>query len=249
MIVVGHRGAPNKAPENTLASFEAAIAIGVDAIELDVHFSRDGRLVVIHDATLERTTDGVGPVHERSLAELKTLDAGGWFDPRFAGERIPTFDEALDRIGRRTGLQVEIKGRSDGLVEATLAMLAARGLLDDAMITSFQLDWLPLVRSLAPNAAIGALIRERLADGRRLSATEAAAATRDAGADVMLLWHEHLDEAAMASGRAARLAVGAFGGPATEADMRRVIGLGAVRMTSNYPDLFRRVADEMMRDA
>lgn len=245
MIVVGHRGAPNQAPENTLASFEAAIAIGVDAIELDVHHSRDGHLVVIHDATLERTTDGHGPVHERTLAELKALDAGGWFDPRFASERIPTFDEALGCIGRRTGLQVEIKGRSDGLVEATLASLAARDLLDTVMITSFQLDRLPRVRALAPGVVIGALIQERQPDGRRLSASEAAAATRAAEADVMLLWHAHLDEAAMAAGRAAGLAVGAFGGPATEADMRRIIGLGAVRMTSNYPDLFRRVVDDL----
>jgi glycerophosphoryl diester phosphodiesterase len=175
---------------------------------------------------------------------LRSLDAGGWFAPAFAGERIPTFEEALDLIGRRVGLQVEIKGRSDGLVEATLAAMTARGLLDGALITSFHLDRLPLVRTLAPTAALGALIRERLDDGRRLSAEEAAAAARRTGADVMLLWHQHVDDAAMTAGRAAGLAVGAFGGPATEQEMRRVIALGAVRMTSNFPDLLRRVVDE-----
>jgi glycerophosphoryl diester phosphodiesterase len=249
MLVVGHRGAPNLAPENTRASFEAAIVVGVDAIELDVQASRDGHLVVIHDATLERTTDGRGPVHERSLAELKALDAGSWLDLRFAGERIPTFEEALGCIGRRTGLQVEIKGRSDGLVEATLAALAAHSLLDGVLVTSFQLERLPLVRAQAPAVAIGALIHERRADGRPMSPSEAADAARAAGADVLLLWHEQLDEAAMAAGRAAGLAVGAFGGPATEADMRRITALGAVRMTSNYPDVFRRVVDEMARGA
>ena len=93
------------------------------------------------------------------------------------------------------------------------------------------------------------LIRDRLDDGQRLSATEAAAATRDAGADVMLLWHEHLDEAAMAAGHAAGLAVGASAARPPRPTCAGVIGLGAVRMTSNYPDVFRRVVDEMMREA
>src|SRR5262245_64546483 len=106
MLVVGHRGASDRAPENTMAAFEAAIAIGVDAIELDVHSSRDGHLVVIHDQNLARTTSGQGLVHEHSLAELKALDAGGWFDRAFAGERIPAFEEVLERIGPRVPLQV-----------------------------------------------------------------------------------------------------------------------------------------------
>ena len=77
-LVIAHRGASAEAPENTIAAFELAVQQGADAIELDVHLSRDDQLVVIHDFTLERTTDGAGPVRDRSVQELKRLDAGGW---------------------------------------------------------------------------------------------------------------------------------------------------------------------------
>jgi glycerophosphoryl diester phosphodiesterase len=242
MLVVGHRGAPAVAPENTRASFEAALAMGVDAIELDVHLSLDGHLVVIHDANLARTTNGKGLVHEHNLAELMVLDAGSWFNPAFVGERIPTFEEILVRIGRRVPLQVEIKGATDGVVEATIAALRAHGLLEQAMITSFHLDRLPLVRALAPAAQIGALVwgRDRR-DGRPMPPEECVSAARAAKADVMLLWHECIDEAMMKAARAANLPVGAAGGTATEADMRRLLALGTVRMTTNFPDICRAV--------
>ena len=242
MLVVGHRGAPSRAPENTLASFEAALAIGVDAIELDVHLSRDGHLVVIHDQNLARTTNGRGLVHEHTLSELKALDAGGWFDSSFCGERIPTFEEVLVRIGSRVPLQVEIKGATEGVAEATLTALRARRLLDTAMVTSFLLDRLPLVRALAPAAQIGALVwgRDRRT-GQAMTVAECVCATRAAQADVMLLWHECIDQAVIDAARAANLSVGAAGGTATEADMRRLRALGIVRMTTNFPDRCRAV--------
>ncbi|RPI48325.1 MAG: glycerophosphodiester phosphodiesterase [Betaproteobacteria bacterium] len=243
MLVVGHRGAPSRAPENTLASFEAAIAIGVDAIELDVHLSRDGHLVVIHDQNLARTTNGQGLVHEHTLAELRALDAGSWFGPSFAGERIPTFEEVLTGIGRRVPLQVEIKGKTEGVVEATVAALSVHRLLDTSMITSFQLDCLPRVRALAPRVQIGALVWGRSRDSERRPMTPAAcvAATRAAQADVMLLWHECVDQAMITAARAANLPVGAAGGTATEADLRRLLALGVVRVTTNFPDVCRAV--------
>ena len=243
MLVVGHRGASGRAPENTLVSFEQAIALGVDAIELDVHLSRDGHLVVIHDQNLARTTNGQGLVHEHSLAELQALDAGGWFGPSFTGERIPTFEEVLDRIGRRVPLQVEIKGRTDGVTEATIAALRAHGLLLTSMITSFHLDLLPLVRALAPAVQIGALVwgRSRV-DGRPMTPAECVAATQAARADVMLLWHECIDEAMLNAGRLAKLPVGAAGGTAGEGDIRRLLALGGVvRITTNFPDMCRAV--------
>ena len=244
MLVVGHRGAPSRAPENTLASFETALALGVDAIELDVHLSRDAHLVVIHDQNLARTTNGQGLVHEHTLAELKALDAGSWFAPAFAGERIPTFEEVLGRIGQRVPLQVEIKGRTEGVTEATLAALRTHGLLDTAMLTSFHLDLLPRVRALAPAAQIGALVwgRTRGADPRPMSPAECVDATRAAHADVMLLWHECIDRAMLTAAEAAGLPVGAAGGTATEADMRRLVALGGVvRITTNFPDVCRGV--------
>ena len=104
-----HRGASSRAPENTLAAFEEAIGLGVDAIELDVHLSADGIPVVIHDEWVDRTTDGHGLVSALTFGALRGLDAGAWFDRRFRGERIPSLDEALDLTRERCGLNIEIK--------------------------------------------------------------------------------------------------------------------------------------------
>lgn len=247
MLVIGHRGAPSRAPENTIASFRAALEIGVDGLELDVHLSADGHLVVIHDANLKRTTNGQGLVHEHTLAQLKQLDAGTWFGPAFVGERIPTFDEVLDLVAKRVPLQVEIKGATEGVTEATLAALDARGLLDTVMMTSFQLDRLPRVRELAPKVQIGALVwgRARTPDRTPMSPAECVEATKKAKADVMLLWHECFDEPRVSAARAAGLLAGVAGGTATAEDMRRVLALGAVRMTTNFPD----VCNEVVRPA
>ncbi len=109
--IIGHRGFSARAPENTLASVEAALRAGADAVEWDVHVAADGTPVVIHDATLGRTTNGVGPVRRRTLAQLQGLDAGSWFDPSFAGERIPSLAQALDRVKGRVGrVYTEVKG-------------------------------------------------------------------------------------------------------------------------------------------
>jgi hypothetical protein len=113
------------------------------------------------------------------------------------------------------------------------------------MITSFHLHRLPLVRALAPEIAIGALVWGRTRAGQPMTPAEMVTATRRAAADVMLIWHEYLDAAVAAAGREATMPVGAAGGDAGEADMRRLIDLGVVRMTANYPDILRRVVDEM----
>ena len=129
VTIVAHRGACGYAPENTMAAFDLAVELGADYLELDLRVTRDGHLVVIHDETVSRTTDGVGRVDELTLRELRALDAGGWFDPRFAGQRIPTFEEVLDRYHGRIGLLVEMKGGADhpDLVERVAAALERRG--------------------------------------------------------------------------------------------------------------------------
>jgi len=96
--VIGHRGAAAYAPENTLAGFALAAEQGVTWVEFDVRLTRDGVPVLIHDDSLDRTTNGFGPVVNATLKEIKALDAGSWFDPRFAGEEVPTLAEALDVI-------------------------------------------------------------------------------------------------------------------------------------------------------
>lgn len=108
--VIGHRGVAAHAPENTLAGFKAAAAFGLDWVEFDVRLSQDGVPVLVHDDTLERTTNGTGPVVARTVNELKRLDAGSWFGPSFAGETVLTLAEALDAIhelGMRPNIEVK----------------------------------------------------------------------------------------------------------------------------------------------
>lgn len=149
--IIAHRGFSARAPENTLAAVELALAAGADMVEIDVGFSADLQPVVIHDDTLERTTTGRGPVRAASLAELRALDAGAWFGPRFADERIPRLEEVLDLVRGRLPINVEIKsdsvepaegpagmaGSADGIEARTLALVRERGMLDQVVFSSF----------------------------------------------------------------------------------------------------------------
>ena len=101
MRVVAHRGNSAVAPQNTLAAFEAAWRAGADCVEMDVQLTADGRVVVIHDDTVDATTDGTGAVSSYTLAEIRSLDAGAWFSPAYAGQRVPTFDEVVAFLRRR----------------------------------------------------------------------------------------------------------------------------------------------------
>ncbi|MBN1909111.1 MAG: hypothetical protein JW818_05175 [Pirellulales bacterium] len=118
--ICAHRGANRSHPENTLPAFREAIRLGAQMIEFDVYLSRDKQAVVIHDPTVDRTTDGTGRVSEKTLSELKRLDAGSWKDKRFRGTRIPTLAEVLQIMPNNIWLNVHLKG------DATLAVLSAR---------------------------------------------------------------------------------------------------------------------------
>lgn len=157
---IAHRGASGSAPEHTRPAFERALDLGVDMIELDVQLSRDGELVVIHDLDLQRTTNGTGPVRERSLAELKTLDAGGWYSPQFAGERVLDLGEVIDIVGTRARLNVEVKAPETDWPElaATLIdLLRCRGLMDRTIVSCFQPEALEIVRDRDAAAPVGLL--------------------------------------------------------------------------------------------
>ena len=98
MLMIAHRGASGHAPENTLAAFRKAVALGVSFIETDLQLTHDARLVAIHDDTVNRTTNGQGAVHDLTLEEIRKLDAGSWFGSEFTGERVPTLEEILDFV-------------------------------------------------------------------------------------------------------------------------------------------------------
>jgi glycerophosphoryl diester phosphodiesterase len=148
MIVIAHRGASAYAPENTEAAFDLGIAMGADAIETDLRATRDGVIVLLHDARVDRTTDGSGLLNELSWAAVQSLDAGSRKHARFFGQRIPTLASFLDRYGRICPLYLEIK--APGIEEAALALVRERNLLDRVVFTSFNLEWVAKVASLAP---------------------------------------------------------------------------------------------------
>jgi glycerophosphoryl diester phosphodiesterase len=134
-----HRGASYEAPQNTLAAFMLAADLGADGIEFDVHLSKDGQVVVIHDFSLGATTDGRGLVRAKTLAELKELDAGSHFDPAFAGERIPTLQEVIDTVGQRLLFNIELKAKGSGgdLAAAVVRIVAENNLADRVVVSSF----------------------------------------------------------------------------------------------------------------
>ena len=157
-LCIAHRGASSYAPENTFAAFDKALELGVSHVELDVHFSCEGHIVVIHDDTLDRTTDGDGAVADMTLAELRNLDAGSWFDPEYAGERIRTLAEIFEQYKGRLHFHIEIKGRSEGLASRTADMVRAHGMTDDVTFTSFWKPWLEETRLYAPELTTGWLV-------------------------------------------------------------------------------------------
>jgi glycerophosphoryl diester phosphodiesterase len=134
-IIIAHRGASAYAPENTLAAFELAAAQGAPWYELDCLLTKDGGVIVIHDADLERTTGVVGAVRDWSLADLQALDAGSWFSPEFAGERMPTLAESLAMAKGRIGVYVEIKNADDDavLIEQIAAASEGASAMDNAL--------------------------------------------------------------------------------------------------------------------
>jgi glycerophosphoryl diester phosphodiesterase len=159
--VVGHRGATAHAPENTIASLARGLRDGADEVEFDVQRTKDGAAVLMHDDTLDRTTSGRGPVRDRTLSELRILDAGSWFAPEFSGERVPSLAEVCAWASEAGGdLSVELKQPApaeglpmdDGLAESAVADLRASGLLQRAVIHSFDHPTIARVRQVAPEA-------------------------------------------------------------------------------------------------
>lgn len=158
--IFAHRGASGYAPENTLAAFDLAARQGAPAIELDAKLSADGQVVVIHDQSVDRTTQGQGKVREMSLEQLKQLDAGSFFDSGFAGERIPTLDEVFASVGTRVFINVELTNYAtpvDVLPRKVAALVRKHNLEKSVMFSSFNPLALVRIRHLLPECPIGLL--------------------------------------------------------------------------------------------
>ncbi len=227
LTVIAHRGASSYAPENTLAAFDLALQMGVHHIELDLHSTRDGHIVVLHDETVDRTTDGSGPVSSFTLAALRQLDAGSWFGAPFAGQRIPTFDEVLERYRGRLHVHAEIKGRSPSVSHLTADRIHARGMKEQVTITSFESVRLEEIRACAPELPTGWLVEE-VTDATIARARALGLAQICPRADTVT---QELVRRLHAEGLVARA-----WGVASEELMQQVVEAGADGMTVNFPD-------------
>src|SRR3979411_561793 len=172
--MIAHRGASGYAPENTMAAFRKAVAMGVKFIETDLQLSRDSRFVAMHDETLERTTDGQGRVHDLSLAQLRKLDAGSWFGSEFAGERIPTLEEILEFSKKNDVVfYLEIKpAGSWGGEHALIGALRESGEIPRTVVISFDPSIVMSLRKIEPTLMTGLLY-----DGQLENPPDKAAAT------------------------------------------------------------------------
>ena len=220
-LVIGHQGCDGLRPGNTLAAFRHAIALGADVLECDVHRTRDGRLAILHDAHVDRTTNGHGAVRDLTMAELAALDAGG-------GEPVPELDALLALAAGRVRLAVELK--APDTAGPAVAAARARGLLADVTFISFQMPLLAEVRALAPEAATGALFGHvdpaNLAQAKGVDATLLEVEFHGVGPDLL------------AQTRAAGLPLWVWT-PDEVPDLTRMAALGLDGITTNRPDRLR----------
>jgi glycerophosphoryl diester phosphodiesterase len=223
VIRIGHRGAAGHEPENTLLSFGAAVSLGADMVELDVHRCASGELVVIHDETVDRTTDGSGVVAELTLRELKTLDAG-------KGERIPTLGEVFAALRGRVGVNIELKGGGTAeLVHDILTRTRGEGggYPGDVLVTSFDWGMLGRMRELSGETLLGPLVYEDVEGA--LTAAEGLCAYS------VNPYHRKIDAAYVAEAHALGLRV--YPWTVNEpGDIRRVTGFGVDGVISDFPD-------------
>jgi glycerophosphoryl diester phosphodiesterase len=228
--IIAHRGASGYAPENTMTAFRRAVDMGVDEIETDVHFTQDGELVLLHDHSLDRTTDGSGAPQQYSLAQLRRLDAGSWMGAEFAGERLLSLGELFAAFEDRLTYHVELKDRSAGIGAATAAIVRRYGRERETLVSGFDCDAeLLAAKAAAPGVRSTVLVSPKLDPGQSISR-----AVRD-GHDGVSLHVEIIDPDLVATAQAAGLELRCWG-IRNRQDMERGAVTGCNGMTINWPD-------------
>ncbi|MCG2879911.1 MAG: glycerophosphodiester phosphodiesterase [Vulcanisaeta sp.] len=233
VLVFGHRGAMGYAPENTIPSFRLAVEMGVDGVELDVHMTRDGEVVVIHDFTVDRTTNGHGYVKDLTLEEIKRLDAGVKFGSRWRGVPVPTLEEVFREFGKRIKYKIEIKRGSDyypGIERKVVELIRRYNV--DAQVISFDYDALSNVRAIDRDIEIGIIFIGKISWFIDVA--------KKLNAHWLHVSHELIDERGVELAHKLGLKVGAW----TVNDEKRaryLIDIGVDDITSNYPDRILRV--------
>ena len=233
IINCAHRGASGHAPENTIAALEKAIALGADMAESDIQQTADDRFAVFHDDTLERTSNGSGPVGEKTLADLKTLDAGAWFGPEHAGQPIPSLEDVLDFTRGRLPLNLELKlhGHERNVVDLVIRTLHDNNIKDHCrprgLVTCFDHAVAAQIKQADPSLTVGAIV------GKQQSSPDLFAAP----VDVLSAEKSLVDAEFMAAARRAgkRVHVWTVNEPA---EMHRLSDLEVDAVITNYPDRF-----------
>jgi len=245
-LVIGHRGFCQVAPENTLPSFELALAAGADLIELDCRQTRDGVLIVIHDHELDRTTDARRrwrkrhiKVESRTALEIQDLDAGSWFDTRFAGARVPFLGEALELIQKSSLALIE---RKSGEPARLAALLRQRQLINKVFVQSFDWAFLKAFHELAPEQVLGALGPPKfLSNGRKPAAifrqlnSGSLRELQKTGAQVAV-WNQQVNGRAIQLAHQRGLSVWVYT-VNTERRANRLLKMGADGLISDNPSL------------
>ena len=235
-----HRGANHDAPQNTLAAFRLAVEMGADGVELDVQASKDGEAVVIHNFTVDATTDGQGRVADKTLAELKELDAGSWFDARYAGQRIPTLQEVIVEVGHQLLLNIELKTRvfgSTGLIAEVVRLIEDHNLVHRVVVSSFNPFSLRQVKKLNPRIHTGLLYYFDLPAHLARSVLLSLAGSGALHPEKHLINQKYM---AWAKERGYRVNAWTVDEPA---EMKRLIALGVDGIITNRPDVLREILD------
>ena len=238
LVRVAHRGASVECPENTLLAFRRAMEHGVDALELDVHLTRDDVLVVMHDTTVDRTTNGTGRVRDQLLAEIRQLDAG-------QGEKVPTLAEVIELVTpASTWLCVEIKGEDQAselaITEAVVHALDQTSFLERTIVTSFSPAALLRARALQPT--LSTMLDPSPQDGS-LTPRQICEQTLQAGANCLSFDHIHVTSAVAEAARLSGLALWPWA-PDTAEDYQVMLRLGVPGLMTNKPDALNKTLDK-----
>jgi len=237
-LIIAHRGASGHAPENTLAAFEQAVQLGAGFIETDLHLTQDARFVAIHDKTLERTTNGRGAVREHTLAQLRQLDAGMWFDRQFMDERIPTLEEILAFARQHdVVLYLELKYDSAwGMQHALVGALESSQNAARTIVISFDAATLASIRKLDAAIMVGLLVEDATGDPVK-AALEVGA--RQLCPRANMVTPELVEQAHRADLHVITWTVNSVD------EMRRVIEAGVDGVMTDVPDRLRAVVEDM----
>ncbi len=242
--VIAHRGASADYPENTLVSFEAAIAEGADMVELDVQLTSDGEVVVFHDEKISRTTNGRGRVGEHTFLQLRRLDAGSWFNKKFRGEKIPLLAEVLDLCKDRFAVNVEIKteavtdAASDGIEEKTLTIVDRAGMREHVVFSSFDPRAVLHVKQIDAARAVAVLFEKKY-----YGTAAPSRVVEQLGADAFNCSWRELDAAWLLDLKQAGIPVHVYT-VNTPGRMKRLIKMGVEGIFTNRPAVLKKVLED-----